>query len=151
MTIRSKCCKQFAALSICIALGACSDGYPRKDLGVDNPTTGVSATEIVARLNRMNEISLTPTKWHFAIVNRCQLQLLAKPANGADRFMTVGLLRGDFQIKGNLGGPVFAVQVDFSENPALLEEHLFEADRWTDAVEYATNLQALQRICANDR
>ena len=99
----------------------------------------------------MNDNSLTPTHWNFYLLGPCDLRLVGRGGVRPERIITVGLLHGDLQVKGNLGGPVHAVQVDFSGTPELIDEHLFEADRWTDAVEYATNLQALQRICARSR
>ncbi len=78
----------------------------------------------------------------------CTLRLRAVREDGSRQTMALSLLHSDIQVKGNVGGPVHAVQVEFSGSPDLADQHLFEAERWTDAVDYATRLQALQRICA---
>lgn len=144
--------ERIAALLVCLAFGvaasSCGDGYPRDDLGLDNPTIGVSAAEIVARLNRMNRTSLTGTQWRFTLTEPCLLRLRGRRLDGSADIVMLQLLHGDIQVKGNIGGPVQAVQIEFSGTPALGGQNLFEAERWTDAVEYATHLQALQRTCA---
>ncbi len=155
MTSRSRRSDRIAALMIGLtlttAIAGCGEGYPRDDLDIARPARSApsgGAGAIVKRLNRMNADSLTRTRWEFALAEPCELRLTADREDGSTDVMNLELLHSDILVKGNVGGPVHAVQVDFSGAPKLTEQHLFEAERWTDAVEYATNLQALQRICA---
>ncbi len=135
-------------LGIAVATSACGDGYPKEDLDLDNPSSGISSAAVVNSLNRMNETSLTATRWTITLIDPCELRLLARRPDGKKESLGLQLLHSDMQVKGNIGGPIHAVQVEFSGTAELTDEHLFEADRWTDAVEYATKLQTLQRICA---
>ncbi len=156
MTSRSRRRDRFATLLIWVALalavGACRDGgYPKDDLDLGKSTSAASAVDVVRSLNRMNASSLTATRWKITLIGPCELRLFAQRPDGSKQVVKLELLHSDVQVKGNVGGPVHAVQVDFSGTPELSGEHLFEADRWTDAVEYATKLQALQRICARQR
>ncbi|MEO8280677.1 MAG: hypothetical protein ABI564_13355 [Ideonella sp.] len=155
MTGRSGRRDRIAALLVCLSMVAvltgCDDGYPRDDLDIARPTASGGAPAVVAQLNRMNADSLTTTRWEFALDEPCELSLAAQRPDGRSEVLKLELLHSDIQVKGNVGGPVHAVQVDFSGTPELTDQHLFEAERWTDAVEYATNLQDLQRLCAAQR
>ncbi len=155
MTRRSRRRERFAALMIgpalILAVGGCSEGYPRDDLDIPRSASGGGAVTIVARLNRMNADSLTTTRWEFTLPEPCELRVTGESQTGPDEVMNIELLHSDVLVKGNVGGPVHAVEVAFSGAPRLTDQHLFEAERWTDAVEYATNLQSLQRICAKRR
>lgn len=139
---------RLVCLLIAAVLAGCDEGYPRDDIDITRSTTSGGAAVVIERLNRMNETSLTETRWEFTLASPCELHLSAERPDGRSEEMRIELLHSDVQVKGNVGGPVHAVQVDFSGSPQLTDQHLFEADRWTDAVEYATNLQALQRLCA---
>ncbi len=98
----------------------------------------------------MNQLSLTATRWRLALTDPCVLRVEAsRPDGAAAQVMLVDLLAIDVQVKGNLGGSLQAVQVERSGHAALDDEHLFDADRWTDAVEYASHLRTLQRSCAD--
>lgn len=142
---------RLVCLVIAAVLSGCDEGYPREDLDIARSTASGGAAVVIERLNRMNETSLTETHWEFTLASPCELQLSAEHPDGRDEEVHIELLHSDVQVKGNVGGPVHAVQVDFSGSPQLTDRHLFEAERWTDAVEYATNLQALQRLCAKRR
>ena len=138
-------------LAASIVVAACGDGYPKEELDLDSTGSGISSATVVNSLNRMNENSLTATRWTITLISPCELRLLARRPDGKKQSIKFELLHSDMQVKGNVGGPIHAVQVDFSGSAELTDEHLFEADRWTDAVEYATKLQTLQRICAKRR
>lgn len=137
-------------LALPLVLAGCVAGSdPALDPRLDEPEAGSSAPEsTMYALERMNAYSLTSTRWQIALVDPCTLRVEARVADGDTEVRLVDLLAIDVQVKGNLGRSLQAVQVDRSGHPVLDREHLFEAERWTEAVEYASHVKSLQRACA---
>ena len=61
--------------------------------------------------------------------------------------MTLSLQHSHVQVKGNLDSDSHGVALASPGAPSLADERVYEAQRWTDAVAYATQLQALRRGC----
>lgn len=135
-----------------LVLGGCVAGEPGLDatFGESDADFGAQATPALAveQLNEMNTASLTRTRWEFSLAEPCTLRIEGRRPDGATDVRLVDLLAIDVQVKGNLGDSLQAVQIDRSGHPALDREHLFEAGRWTEAVEYASHVKTLQRACA---
>lgn len=141
------------ALAIVLAaLGGCISGESPFDGAPDDAAIGSEPpAAAIEQLNRMNAASLTETRWDLSLSEPCVLRMQASGPGGDIAVGLVDLLAIDVQVKGNLGATTQAVQIDRSSHPVLEREHLFEADRWTQAVEYASHVKALQRACAGSR
>ena len=136
------------ALAFWVGTVGCSDGYPTASVSPMALETTPPAEDILDELNRMNKASLTASRWRFSLVEPCELELKAKRPDGSAEVLHLALRHSDVQVKGNVGGDSHGVLLASADAPELADERVFEAPRWTDAVEYATQFQALQRSCA---
>lgn len=138
------------ALAVWAGTVACSEGYSTTGVPSTPLETSAPAEEILDELNRMNKTSLTASRWRFTLVEPCELKLKAQRPDGSAEVLRLALRQSDVQVKGNGGGGSHGVLLAYAGAPELAEERVFEAPRWTDAVEYATQFQALQRSCATE-
>ena len=138
------------ALAVWAGTVGCSDGYSTTGVSPTPLETAAPAEEILDELNRMNKASLTASRWRFTLIEPCELRLKAQRPDGSAEVVQLALRQSDVQVKGNVGGSSHGVLLAYAGAPELADERVFEAPRWTDAVEYATHFQALQRSCASD-
>ena len=138
------------ALAVCAGMVGCRDGYSTVGVSTTPLETTLPADEILDELIRSNKASLTASRWRFTLVVPCELSLKAQRPDGSAEVVQLELRQSDVQVKGNVGGSSHGVLLAYAGAPELADERVFEAPRWTDAVEYATQFQALQRSCATD-
>ena len=145
-------CSQWLLRGLLVCLvSACSEGYDTNDLSLGDRPAAADPATIVDRLNRMNRDSLTESRWRFSLNDVCELTLKAQRPDGRAEVLTLPLRHSEVQVKGNINSESHGVELAYDGEPALGDERVFEAQRWTEAVEYATQLHALQRSCAPSR
>lgn len=129
---------------------ACSDGYTTAELDLGDRPVAPEPADIVDQLNRMNRDSLTESRWRFSFAEPCELTLKARRPDGESEVMTLSLQHSHVQVKGNLNSDSHGVALANPGAPGLADERVYEAQRWTDAVAYATQLHALRRGCTSE-
>jgi hypothetical protein len=143
-------CQAGLAAILATSMTACSDGYSTAELGVSARPHTTEPADIVDQLNRMNRDSLTTSRWRFSFSEPCELTLQARRPGGESEVLTVSLQHSHVQVKGNVDSDSHGVALASPGAPELDAERVYEAQRWTDAVAYATQLHALRRGCPTD-